>query len=141
MATYSAPPVLADRDVVRLPGQRNLLRDLQRLRIDDVERRGRLVAEVQPAAVRCGGHAMDHFGVRNLAHDLVGGWIDQVNAVAGGIGLDDDGACGLRRQRKRDDGQQKQETEAAEHSHGDEPPAAHSNTTALKPGTTLRVGD
>ena len=113
-----------------MPGQRNLLRDLQCLRIDDVERRGRLVAEVEPAAVWRGGHAMDDFGVRNLADDRVGHRIDQVNAVAGGIGLDDDGAGGLRRQRKRDDGQQKQETEAAEHSHGDEPPAAHSNTTA-----------
>ena len=46
---------------------------------------------------------MDDFGVRNLADDLVGGRIDQVDAVAGGIGLDDDGARGLRRQRKRDD--------------------------------------
>ena len=86
-----ALPVLADRDVVRMPGQRNLLRDSQRLRIDDVERRRRLVAEIQPAPVRRCGHAMDDFGVGNLADDLVGGRVDQVHAVAGGIGLDDDG--------------------------------------------------
>ena len=35
-----ASAVFADRDVVRMAGQRNLLRDPQGLRIDDVERRG-----------------------------------------------------------------------------------------------------
>ena len=32
------------------------------------------------------------------------------------------------------DEDEQQETEATEHGHGDEPPAAHSNTTALQLG-------
>ena len=94
---------------------------------------GRLVAEIQPAAVRRCGHAVDDLGVGNLADDLVGGRVDQMNAVAGGIGLDDDRPSRLSGQGYCEhDGEQ--ETDAPEHGHGEEPPAAHSNTT-IRPGT------
>ena len=57
----------------------------------------RLVRGIEPAAIRRGGDPVDHFFVGNLRDDLVGRRIDQVDAVSGGIGLDDEGLAGLAR--------------------------------------------
>ena len=69
--------------------QRDVLRDFQCLGIGDVERRLSLVRDVEAAAVRCHRRAVIHLDAGNLAHHLVGVGIDQHDAVAGGVGLDD----------------------------------------------------
>jgi len=90
--------VLAHGDVVRVMRQRDVLRDLQRLRVGDVERRLGLVRDVEAAAVRCHCRAVVHLDAGNLAHHLVGVGIDQHDAVAGGVGLDDPDRGRLQRE-------------------------------------------
>ena len=84
-----APAVAADGDVVRVAAQRNPIRHLERLGVDDVERAVGFVADVDAAAVRRDRRAVIHFDPGDDADDLVGFGIDDVDVVAGAVGLDD----------------------------------------------------
>ena len=88
-ADVDALAVLADGHVVRMAAQLDALDDLQRLRVDDVERAFRFVADVDAAAVRRGAGAVVDLDALDHADDLVGGGIDDVDVVAGAVGLDD----------------------------------------------------
>src|SRR6516225_9336039 len=76
-----APAVLRNRHVVRMSTERNMARDLQRLRIDDVERTLRLIGHIESAAVGRSRGAMVRLDILDLADDLVGRGIDQRDAV------------------------------------------------------------
>jgi hypothetical protein len=103
-ADIHPPSVTADRQVIRVTAQRNLLCHFQRLGVDDVEGAHRLVADIEAGAVRSDGGAVAGLDTGNLTDDLVGGRIDEVNVVAGAVGLDDqDPARRAQRQRGQHD--------------------------------------
>src|SRR6185295_14301299 len=81
--------VLADGEIVRMAAERHLLDDLERLAVDDVESAERFVADVDPRAVGRDRGAVIDFDPVDLTDHLVGGRIDDVNVVAGAVGLDD----------------------------------------------------
>ena len=97
-----APAVAADGDVVRVAAQRNPVRHLQRLGVDDVERAVGFVADVDAAAVRRDRRAVVHFDPVDDADDLVGAGIDDVDVVAGAVGLDDSDLLALCWHARRD---------------------------------------
>ena len=61
--------------------QRDLLRDLQRLAVDDVQCLLSLAAEIQPAAVGRPGRAVIDRHTLHFADDLIGRRVDQVDVV------------------------------------------------------------
>ena len=94
-----ARAVLADGDVVGVIGERDVFGHHERLRVGDVERRLRLVGDVKPAAVRRHRRAVVDLDPLDLADHLVRRRINQHDAVAGGVGLDDPDGGGVERQR------------------------------------------
>ena len=100
--------VLADRHVVGRPvsGIFLMICSVRASTTSSVASRlvGRRRGGCRPARPR----PVDDFLVRNLGHDLVGDRIDQMDAVAGGVGLDDErlarsarGSTALPPQRQR----------------------------------------
>src|SRR5206468_58156 len=83
------PPVLANRDVVRVAAQRNLLDHLEARGIDDVQRAVGLVAEIYPSAIRRSRNTVADFYAADLTDDPIRRGVDQVHVVAGRVRLDD----------------------------------------------------
>src|SRR5262249_51348630 len=81
--------VLADRDVVGMAGERDALRNLESLLIDDIERALPFITNVVAAAVGSGGGAVIDLDAVNGADHFVRSGIDDGDIVAGAIGLDD----------------------------------------------------
>ena len=107
--------VLADPDVVRMVRQRNVLGDFQRLQVRHVERRLRLVGDVEARAVRrCRGAVVD-LDVLDLADHLVRRRINQHHAVARRVGLDDPDGGGLQGKRHQN-GERERERKFGVHS-------------------------
>src|SRR6185295_7298523 len=79
--------VLAYRHVVGVRGELDLLDDLQRLRIDDVERLVRFVADIELRGV--GRGAVIDLDPLDDAHHRIGGRVDQMHRRSSGIRLDD----------------------------------------------------
>ena len=95
-----APAVATHGHVVRMGAQLDLVSDLQRPGVDDIERAVGLVGDVDAAAVRRGAGAVVHLDPLDHADDGVGGRVDQVDVVSGAVGLDDPDLV-LRRERHR----------------------------------------
>ena len=112
------PPVRGDGDVVRTPRERNSLDELSRRHVGNVERVVGLAADVDAGSVRGCHDAVGRFDVRDLSDDGVGGGIDDVNSVAGGVALEDAHlVLGQQRQRKTDHRQRRQTATNVMHSH------------------------
>ena len=77
-------------------------RCLQRVAVHDIEPVLGLVGHVEEPAIRCRGDTVVDLDTADLAHDLVGRRIDQVEVVASRIRLHDHDAARLRRQALRD---------------------------------------
>ena len=75
-------------DVIGMAAQRDVIGHFQCLGVDNVQSALRLIADVDPTAVRRHGRAMVHFDSFDHADNLIGGGIDDVNVIAGAIGLD-----------------------------------------------------
>ena len=86
-----------------MPAQGNSLDDLVRLDVDDVEGALGFVADVDAAAVGRGAGAVADFDSVDHGDDLVRRGIDDVDVVAGAIGLDNPDLV-LRRGRRRAQG-------------------------------------
>ena len=98
--------VLVNRDIVGPTAEGNRVRYLEGLRVDDIEHLGRLVAEIEPTPVGRGRHPVNGLDPGDLADDRVRCRVDQLNVVARGIRLHDDGPelCGDRRAQERPGG-------------------------------------
>ena len=72
---------------------------MQRAAVDHVERVLGFVGDVEAAAVGRGGNAVIDLDAADFAGDFVRGWIDEMNVVAGGIGLDDDRPSTVRKRQ------------------------------------------
>ena len=92
-----------NRQVVGVAAERDLLRHLHRLAVDDVDRVVGLVADPHRGPVGRGRGAVRPFDPGDLGHDLVRRGVDDVHGIAGAVGLDDpDQAAAGRRQRQRE---------------------------------------
>src|SRR3989442_15582221 len=94
--------VLADGHVVRMVRQRDVLGDLQRLQVRDVERRLGFVGDVEAAAVGRGPRAVVDIAVLDLPDNLARLRINQHQDVAGGVGLDNPDRGRLQREGCQD---------------------------------------
>src|SRR5262245_19640223 len=72
-----------------MPAERNLGYDFQRSCIDEVERALRFVADINAASVRSCCGAVIYFDAGYPSDDLVRGGVDDVDVIAGTVGLDD----------------------------------------------------
>jgi hypothetical protein len=98
-ADHDAVAVLGDREVVGMIAERHLLQALAADAVEYVERRVRLVADVDLRTVRREGDAVGGLDAPDDLHHLVAGRIDHVDAVARAVG--DIDADGVRRRRER----------------------------------------
>ena len=97
--TYTRWPSRPTAMLLGWPLSGILLDDLQRLRVDDVERALRFVADVDAAAVGRDAGAVVHLDPLDHADHLVGGGIDDVDVVPGAVGLDDPDLAAARSAR------------------------------------------
>jgi hypothetical protein len=72
-----------------MPAQWNLIDDLESPRVSDVEGTLRFASDIDSAAVGRGYYAVVYFDPCDFSHNFIRDWIDNLNVIAGAVGLED----------------------------------------------------
>src|SRR5207237_9179728 len=82
-------PILADRDIVGVAAERDLISYFQRPSVNHVQRALRFVTYVDVTSIGSDCRAMVHFDACDLSDDLIRRRIDDSDIVAGAVRLND----------------------------------------------------